>query len=469
MKRLTAVAPTVAGLCALLGACNLDPAYQRPAPPAPPSFPQGPSYSPAAQAPPAAGVAWRSFFTDPDLQAVIDLALANNRDLRVAVANIQSAQAQAAVQRSALFPNVNATAGETYQQSPNPFTPGGGSFEVRSYSATVGFSSWELDLFGRTRSLARAAYDQYLASEDARRAVQVSLIAQVATAWFTYAADRDLLGVAQETLKAQQEALDLIRARANAGAASDLDVRQAETAVAQARSDIANFTTTLAQARNALDLLVGAATPEARLPKTLPQSGAVGEVQAGLSSDVLLSRPDVLQAERQLQGANADIGAARAAFFPQVGLTGQVGQQTTALQSLFDAATRTWLFQPSVSVPIFAGGRNVANLKAAKAQRDVALAQYEKAIQSAFRDVSDALARQGTIDEQLASQQILVGSASQALALTTARYERGADPYLNVLVVERTFYGAQQSLIATALTRLTNAASLYRALGGGQI
>ena len=194
----------------------------------------------------------------------------------------------------------------------------------------------------------------------------------------------------------------------------------------------------------------------------------MGEIQAGLSSEVLLARPDVIQAEHQLQAANADIGAARAAFFPQIGLTGQVGQETTALQTLFDAASRTWLFQPSVSVPIFAGGRNVANLKSAKAQRDAAVAQYEKAIQSAFRDVADALARQGTIGEQLAAQQLQVSSAAQALTLTTARYDRGVDPYLNVLIAQRTLYNAQQSLVAASLTRLANAVSLYRALGGGQ-
>jgi multidrug efflux system outer membrane protein len=433
MRRL--LATLIAG--ALVTGCTLDPAYHRPEPPVPASFPQGPSYAPpAAAGQDAAAIAWRSFFTDQDLKAVIELALANNRDLRVALANIQSAQGQVAVQRSALFPNVNAQAAEVYQQAPNVLLPGGGSLQSRSYSASIGFSSWELDLFGRTRSLTRAAYDQYLASEDNRRAVQTSLIAQVATAWFTYAAD--------------------------------LDVQQAATGLEQARSDVASFTTTLAQARNALDLLVGAPVPEALLPKALPMTGAVSDIQAGLSSQVLLTRPDVLQAEHQLESANANIGAARAAFFPQIGLTAQAGQQSSGLQRLFDAASRTWLFEPVVSVPIFTGGRNTGNLKAAKAERDAATAQYEKAIQSAFRDVSDALARQGTIGEQLSAQQALAQAASQALTLTNARYERGTDPYLNVLIQQRTFYNAQQSLIAADLTRLTNAVSLYRALGGGQ-
>jgi multidrug efflux system outer membrane protein len=451
-----------------MGGCTLDPVYHRPAPPVPPSFPQGPSYAPPAAGPDAASIGWRAFFTDPDLKAVIEMALANNRDLRVAVANIQSAQGQVDVQRAALFPNVNAGLSETYQQAPNTFVPGGGSLQLRLYSASIGFSNWELDLFGRARSLTRAAYDQYLADEDNRRAVQVSLIAQVASAWFTYAGDKDLLAVAQQTLAAQQASVDLTRARFNGGVASELDVHQAETGLQQARSDIAAFTTNLAQARNALDLLVGAPVPESRLPKTLPISGGVSEVQAGLSSQVLLSRPDVLQAEHQLLAANATIGAARAAFFPQISLTANAGQESAGLDKLFASASRTWLFQPSLTAPIFQGGRNLANLKSAKAQRDAAVAQYEKAIQSAFRDVADALARQGTIGEQLDAQQALTTAASQALTLTNARYERGTDPFLNVLIQQRTFYVAQQSLIAADLTRLTNAVSLYRALGGGQ-
>ena len=466
MRRLAGIALSGITLGAVLGGCTLDPAYQRPAPPVPASFPQGPSYAPpGAEA--DVPTSWRAVFTDPDLQAVIDLALAQNRDLRVAVPNIQSAQAAVAVQRSALLPAINGSAGETLEQTPNTFIPGGGSLNLRLYSASIGFSNWELDLFGRTRSLTRAAYDQFLAAEDNRRAVQVSLVAQVATAWFTYAADRELLTVAQQTLASQQASLDLTKARFNGGVASQLDVSQAETTVEQARSDVANFTTTVAQAKNALDLVVGAAVPEARLPKALPADG-VAEVKAGLNSQVLLARPDVLQAEHQLQSANANIGAARAAFFPTISLTGQVGQESTALQTLFNAASRTWLFEPNVSVPIFEGGRNVANLKSAKAQRDTAVAQYEKAIQSAFRDVADALAREGTIGEQLAAERALVDSASQALTLTNARYERGTDPYVNVLVAQRTLYGAQQSQISTALIRLTNAVSLYRALGGGQ-
>jgi len=463
VKRLASVL-----LCgALLGGCNLDPAYKRPALPVPPQFVTGSSTVLAPPGEASVPTEWREVFLDPDLQAVIDQALANNRDLHAAVANIQQAGAQADVQRAALLPAINGSAGETLQQTPNNFIPGGGSLNLRLYSASVGFSNWELDLFGRTRSLTRAAYDQYLASEDNRRAVQVSLIAQVASQWFTYAAESDLLAVSKDTLKSQQASLDLIKARFNGGVASQLDLSQAQTTVEQARSDVANFTTALAQAKNALDLLVGQPVSAEHLPKTLSMQ-YVGEVKAGLSSDVLLTRPDVQQAEHQLQAANANIGAARAAFLPQISLTGNVGQESTALQKLFDTASRTWLFSPGVSVPIFEGGRNVASLKAARAQRDAAVAQYEKAIQSAFRDVADALARNGTIGEQMAAQRALTDSANQTLTLTNARYERGADPYLNVLIAQRTVYAARQSLISTSLIRLTNAVSLYRALGGGQ-
>ena len=458
-------------LAAALGGCSMDPAYQRPAPPVPASFPQGPSYAPPAPEPAAASMGWRAFFQDADLRSVIELALAQNRDLRVAVANIQTNKAQAAVQRAALFPGVNATAGESYQRIPGGVGsfPGAGAIDVRAYSADVGFSAWELDLFGHTRSLSRAAFEQYLASEDNRRAVQTSLIASVANDYFTLAADLQLLAVARRTLAAQQGSLDLIQARFNAGVASLLDLQQARSTVQQARSDVAQYTAAAAQAKNALDLVVGAPTPEALLPKGLTSvNGEVAALAAGTSSDILFQRPDVLQAEHQLEAANANIGAARAAFFPSVALTAQVGQESTALQQLFNAASRTWLFQPNVSLPIFEGGRNVGNLKAAKAQRDTAQAQYEKAIQTAFREVADALARAGVIDEQLAAQQALVAADASSLQLSTARYERGADTYLNVLVTQRALYGAQQSQVSVQLIDLTNAVTLYRALGGGQ-
>jgi multidrug efflux system outer membrane protein len=406
---------------------------------------------------------WQAFFTDPALKAVIAKALEQNRDLRSAVAQIQAARAQYVIQRGSLFPGVSASGGELYERTPNGV---GGSIDARYYSATVGFSSWQIDLFGQIQSKTRAAQEQFLASAEARRAVQVSLIAEVATDYYTLTADQQLLAVARQTLQAQQASLDLINSRMTAGVASMLDVRQAETTVEQARADVAQYTTEAAQARNALDLVVGASTADVVVPPALPEA-AFAPLAAGVRSDVLLQRPDVLEAEHQLKAYNADIGAARAAFFPSISLTANGGQESNALSNLFDSAARTWLFQPSISLPLFEGGRNVGGLRAAKAQRDEAIDAYEKAIQSAFRDVADALARAGTIGEQLSAQQDLVTSSADSLKLSTARYDRGADTYLNVLIAQRSLYGAQQSLVTTQLTRLSNGVALYKALGGG--
>jgi multidrug efflux system outer membrane protein len=447
----------------LVGGCTLDPVYLRPQPPVPATFPRGDSYAPAKDAPQVGALGWQAFFTDPNLKQVIGTALAQNRDLRSAIANIQLARAQYVIQRANLLPGVNATGGELYERT--PVTPGA-SIDERLYSAAIGFSGWQIDLFGRVRSQTRAAREQYLATAEARRAVQVSLIAEVATDYYTFAANRQLLALARQTLQAQQASLDLTRGRLDAGEASMLDVRQAETTVEQARSDVAQFTTNAAQAKNALELVVGASVPDAILPQALPDSGFVA-LAAGTRSEVLLQRPDVLEAEHQLKAANADIGAARAAFFPSITLTAQAGQESGALSSLFSGAARTWLFEPNLTLPIFQAGRNVAGLRSAKATRDAAVDAYEKAVQSAFRDVADALARDGTLGDQLGAQQALVASSADSLKLSTARYDRGADTYLNVLVAQRALYSAQQSLVSTQLTGLTNGVALYKALGGG--
>lgn len=464
----------ILAFAAVASGCSLDPAYHRPASPVSATFPQGESYAPAAQDPAAADFAWRHVFIDAKLRRVIELALAQSRDLRAALAAAQASRAQVIVQRAALFPSINATGGEAYQRTPSgagaSASAGGAPFDIRTYSADVGLSSWQIDLFGRTRSLTRAAAEQYLADEDNRRAVRTTVIAETATDWFTLAADRELLALAKRTLAAQQASLDLTRSRVDAGVASQLDLEQALSTVQQARADVAQFTTQAAQARNALELAAGAPIPEDLLPTGLGEgSGLIQPLQAGASSAVLLQRPDVLQAEHRLKSANANIGAARAAFFPTISLTAQAGQESPTLQRLFDAASRTWLFQPSLSQPLFQGGRNIGGLRAAKAQRDQAQAQYEKAIQTAFREVADALARAGTIDEQLAAQQALVEADASSLELSTARYERGADAYLNVLVAQRALYAAQQSQVSTRLAGLANAVALYQALGGGQI
>lgn len=458
--RARVLAATTAALA--LAACNLDPAYVRPAPPVPASFPQGPAYAPNQPGPAASEVRWREFFTDPNLRSVIELALDNNRDLRVAAANIEAARAQYRIERSNLFPSVGANGSATVAR------PGGGAPTEHLYSVSLGFSAWELDLFGRIRSLSRAALEQFLATEEARRATQTSLIAEVASDYEQLAADRQLLTVAQQTLAAQQASLDLTRARFAAGVASALDVDQAQTTVETARADVAQFTTQAAQDQNALNLVAGTTAPDALLPAGLAATpGMMVDLPAGVSSTVLLMRPDILQAEHQLRANNADIGAARAAFFPTITLTAGAGAASTALSGLFDTAARTWSFVPTISLPIFNAGRTRANLHLAQAQRDAAVAQYERAIQAAFQEVADALARRGTIADQIGADQRLVAAATEAVQLTNARYQRGTDPYLNVLVAQRTLYSAQQALVSIRLVQLTNAVSLYRALGGG--
>jgi multidrug efflux system outer membrane protein len=464
--RLVPLIPLLGSLF-LAGCISLAPNYERPPSPTPQAWPQGDAYAPT-QAGRASELAWRDFFTDPQLKAVIQLALNNNRDLRVAILNIQEARAQYSEQRAALVPAVSASGGATSERSPAGLSEFGPKRDVRIYSADVGVSAFELDLWGRVRSLTRQAQEQVLATEEARRAAQISLISEVAADYLTLAADRQRLTTAVDTLKADQETLRITEARFKDGVVSELDVRQAQTVADQARSDVLTYTTQAAQDLNALNLVVGAATPDPALPSgldgTLP---TLADVPAGLSSAVLLDRPDVLQAEHELRGYNANIGAARAAFFPTITLTGSTGSESLYLDRLFTPGSGTWIFNPSISLPIFAGGKNVAALKLSKAQRDVAVAQYELAIQTAFRETADALAQRGTAAQQIAAQEHLVESASAALKLSQARYQKGVDTYLTLLDAQRTLYAAQQTLITARANRATNLVTLYRVLGGG--
>ncbi len=454
------------------GCVDLAPPYQRPGAPTPASFPSGPAYPPAAAQQPVVG--WRDFFSDPKLKAVIEQALANNRDLRVAVANIAAARAQYHVQGAAEFPTVAAQAAATYAQQPasvagGGVSPGGsGTYNERLYSLTAGVSAYQLDLFGKVRDLTRAAQEQYFATRAARDAAQITLVSEVAADYLTIGSDQALLKIAQDTLASATESLAVTQHRFGAGIDSQLDISQAETVVQQARFDVARLTTQVAQARNALDLVVGAPVDDGLLPGDVDQTVVVlDKLPEAVSSSVLLQRPDVLQAEDQLRAANADIGAARAAFFPSISLTGSGGLTSLALSTLFKGAAGTWTFAPAISQTIFDGGANRGNLAYAKAQRDVGVANYEKAIQIAFREVADALALRGTIDEQLAAQKALTAAAADSLRLSAARYERGSDTYLNVLIAQRTAYAARQTLVAAQLSQATNLVTLYAVLGGG--
>jgi multidrug efflux system outer membrane protein len=465
MTRLLAALASSAAL--LAGCATLEPAYHRPASPVPAAFPTGPAYPAPADAPVAD---WRAVFPDSKLRAVIDQALVNSRDLRVAVAQIEAARAQYHVQRAALLPTVNASASASYgrQYTGLPASQGGAYSNETEYSASVGASSYVLDLFGRIRSLTKQALETYLATDQARRSTQIALIASVATDYLTLASDESLLEVSRQTVVSGQADLDLTTRRLQGGIGSALDVANAQTVVEQAHDDVARYTTLVAQDRNALDLVVGAPVAAENLPTGIDDPATrLADVPAALDSHVLLRRPDVLEAEHTLRAANANIGAARAAFFPSISLTGSGGSTTSAIGSLFAGGTGVWNFAPSVSVPIFDGGANKGNLDYARAEDRIDIAQYEKAIQTAFEEVANALAQRGTIAERLRAQQALVNAAAQSLRLSQALYARGSDSYLDVLTAQRTYYSAQQSFISVRLIASNNIVTLYQALGGG--
>jgi multidrug efflux system outer membrane protein len=456
---------------ACLAGCSMAPEYTRPEAPVSATWPTGPAYKNSSSLtgePAATDLKWSEFFVNPQLQKLIGLALANNRDLHVAALNIERSRAQYQIQRSDLFPKIDANAAALYQRVGEGISVTGSPLNIHQYQVGLGLSSYELDLFGRIRNLKEQALQQFFATGEARRSVQISLVAEVAANYLTLAADRELLKLAKDTLTSQQTSYELIRSRYEAGMSSALDLHQAQTSVDTARVDIARFTTFVAQDENALTLVVGSQVPVDLLPAALSDTlTAVKDLKSGLPSDVLLRRPDILQAEALLKGANANIGAARAAFFPRITLVSSVGFGSDDLGGLFKGGSFVYRAAPQISIPIFQGGANRANLKVAEVDRDIAVAQYEKAIQTAFREVADALALKGTINDQMAAQQSLTDATSESYRLSQARYEKGLDSYLNVLDSQRSLYGSQQNLISVRLARLTNLVTLYKVLGGG--
>ncbi|WP_127159184.1 efflux transporter outer membrane subunit [Xanthomonas arboricola] len=471
---------TAIAVASVLSGCTLMPRYARPDAPVPERF-AGTELSTASttadaaspeQAIDIANIGWRQVFTDPALQQVIALALENNRDLRVAALNIEVARAQYRVERAALLPAVQGTGTANNARTPSELAIPGQPQVFRTYSANIGISAYELDLFGRVRSLKEQALQQFLSTAEARRSTHISLVSEVATAYLTLAADQQLLQLAQSTLSSQGDSYRLQQRSFELGVASQLSLRQAQTTVESARVDVERYTAQVAQDRNALVLLVGTQVPAELLPQALPDGASVdgnvlASVPAGLPSQLLQRRPDILEAERNLRAANANIGAARAAFFPSISLTASTGSSSSSLSNLFDSGTRAWSFVPTLTLPIFNAGRNRANLDMAKANRDIEVAQYEKAIQSAFREVSDALAQRETLGRQLQAQQALVDATADSYRLSQARFERGVDSYLQALDAQRALYSAQQNLITTQLSRFTNLATFYKAMGGG--
>jgi multidrug efflux system outer membrane protein len=480
----------------LLSACSLEPKYVTPIPAVPQSWPAGSADLRAAEAG-LPTLTYRDIFRDPKLQAIIARALAANQDLRIAMANVEIARGTYRIERAARLPQIDLDTGVTRRRNSsatqiNPNTgvvdndPGTGTVPgtvpgtgttVRSgasavrttYTATVG-ASFELDLFGRLRSLSNAALDEYFATEAGVRAARLTLVADVAAAYLTLAADRSLLLIAADTSKSAARSMELTRLRLRGGIAPRTELRQAETVLAQAQADEADLSAQVVQDRNALELLVGGPVPDAELPPTIEAvDPLVAVLPAGLDSRVLLRRPDVVQAEYSLRAANARIGAARAAFFPQIGLTAAAGLASTALGNLFTGDAFNWSAGPSLALPIFDGGANRGNLQAARGRFDLALATWQRTVQQAFRDVADQLARAAVIDRQAAAQQRLTDAAQDTLNLQQARYREGIDPYLNTLDAQRTLYSARRALVQARLLRATNRSELYRALGGDEL
>ena len=452
-----------------LAGCTMAPTYSRPALPIPADWPTGPAYKGTDEGrtnSQAADIGWRQFYTDERLQKVILLALNNNRDLRVAAFNIEKARSLYRIQRAALFPEISALGDINDQRYPAypPLTDK--AIILREYDVGLGVSSWEIDFFGRLRSLKASALEQYLATEQTLRSAQIALMAEVALAYLTYAADRENLKLSQSTLAARQATYSLIGRRFDVGASSALDLRQAQTLMESARVDVAGYTRLVALDENALDLLAGTPVPSELLPEELNAVTPPQDISPGLPSESLLRRPDILQAENQLKAANANIGAARAAFFPRITLTTSIGTSSAELSGLFKAGSGVWAFAPQITLPIFDAGSRSANLQVAKADRDIYLALYEKAIQTAFKEVADALAQRGTVGDQIAAQESLVQASVETYTLSNARYVKGIDSYLAVLDAQRSLYTGQQGLITLRLARLNYLVTLYKVLGG---
>lgn len=447
----------------VLSACSLAPTYVRPGAPIATVYP-----TEAGQASSnASTTGWREFFPDQRLQALITAALANNRDLRIAALRIEEARAQYNIQSADLLPNLNAGASGSRARTPADLTSAGRAVVSSSYQVGLSLAAFELDFFGRVRSLNDAALSQYLATEEAARAAQITLVAEVAKAYLAERAFAEQYDLARRTFESRETAYKLAKQRFDVGASSALDLRQNETLVQSARASLATLARQRAQASNALTLLVG--TQPTGLPpeQDLSAQNIVTDIPAGLPSDLLTRRPDIRAAEQRLKAANANIGAARAAFFPRISLTAGIGTASNALDGLFDAGSRTWSFAPQLVLPIFDAGRNSANLSLAEVRNNVAIADYEKTIQTAFREVSDALAARATLDEQIDAQRRVQEAQAERLKLADLRYKNGVASSLDVLDAERELFSAQQSLIQARLLRLTNAIDLYRSLGGG--
>ncbi len=465
-------------LFSLQGCTPLIPKYERPTPSVESSYPlldpltlkDSTSGAPSSLSQVKTdNLPWQEFVADASLREVIAIALTNNRDLRIAALQIEKSQAQFNVTQASLFPQINASVGNTSAKTPANLTTSGQVSIMHDYTSGLGFSAYELDMFGRLQSLKAAAFEQYLSTSQAALSVKISLIAQVATQYYTLSADHAHLHLSEQTLAAQVQSYDIDKKRFDLGVISELDLSQSRTSIETARVDISRYKSLVAQDLNLLNQLVGRTVPESLLPKDFLTQAGVTSLAPGLPSELLRNRPDILDAEHQLIATNANIGAARAAYFPSITMTTFYGSASPSLSGLFGSGSRSWLFVPQLNLPIFDGGRISANLKTAETNQKIALELYQKAIQTAFREVADSLAIQENIKAELTAQESLVEATALSFKLSQARYQNGINSYLNVLDSERSLYTAKHNLIALKLSQATNQFTLYKALGGGAL
>lgn len=454
-------------LISLLTGCTMAPKYTMPEAPIPRQWPKGEAYKDpgSQQGISAKELRWRDFITDGRLKRLIEIALENNRDLRLAALNAERARAYYNVKRAELLPALDAIGTGVRQRVPADLSSRKVTGVSEQYSVNLGLLSWEIDFFGRIRSLKDMALEEYLATEEAHRSARIMIVAGTASAYLVYAADMESLSNAKATLKAQRETYDIIKKRYEVGLASELDLRRAQTQVDTAVKNVSQFIQVVAQDKNTLNLIVGKEVSEELLPEGLDSVVPPKDISFGLSSEILLKRPDIMASEHRLKAINAAIGAARAAFFPRIALTTTIGTASAELSNLFRSGQETWNFSPQVLMPIF-DARIWAAYETTKVEREIALVSYEKTIQTAFKEVADALAVMGTVDEQLSAQRSLVEATSETYRLASTRYLKGIDSYLSVLDAQRSLYAAQQGLIVARLASLANKINLYKVLGG---
>jgi outer membrane protein, multidrug efflux system len=459
----TARLPVLTALIMLMAGCaSMAPPYTVPALPVPPFYATADTQEGAS----ASATGWRDYFTDPQLQALITLALLNNRDLHTAVLRIEEARATYGIQRAELFPTIGVNVSEDRSRTPADLSPTGKMLIATQYQVGLGMAGWEIDFWGRVRSLKDVALENYLATDAARRAVTLGLVTQVANSYLTLREFDERIALARQNITSREESFRIFTRRVEVGSTSRLDLTQVQTLLTQAQALGAQLEQARSAQFNALTLLVGTSLVLPPERGQLDERNTLRELRPGLPSDLLVQRPDIVAAEHQLKAANANIGAARAAFFPRIALTSSIGTASAELDGLFASNSLAWIFSPSISLPIFDGGRRSNNLSLAEVRRDLAVVNYEKTVQTAFRDVSDALSARRWLVQQVAIARTALATQAERARLSKLRYDNGASAFLDVLDAQRDLLAAEQQLVLTRRTLLSSQVSLYAALGG---